>query len=267
MAQRVNPLSLRLGVNQYWSSEWYSNTQYASLLTEDHLIRKYFKNILEMRGFGFKRALIKRTSSGKTLIFIEVYANPYFKYAIPREYRRIGKYQRRISMTSIRKFLSKLVSGPVYLSITNLFIINRVHRNFFQRLRGEFVRYQKFRFTLGILSVFSIVIRLKGASFLCRTIARELEFIERKKKNKAIWKYIGFLSDLVSSVKHHNQAIHGMRIQLKGRFKGISRPKTMIFQEGMVPFNTIRAPIDYAFAPALSVNGAFGIKLWICYKH
>ena len=37
-------------------------------------------------------------------------------------------------------------------------------------------------------------------------------------------------------------------------------------QEGMVPFNTFRALIDYSYATAVTINGSFGIKFWVCYK-
>ena len=69
MAQRVNALSLRLGLNLFWSSQWYSNTNYSALFFEDLLIQKYLKNIFENRGFFFKRALIKRTRKA-TFVFL-----------------------------------------------------------------------------------------------------------------------------------------------------------------------------------------------------
>ena len=53
MAQRVNPISLRLGQNLFWNSDWYSNTKNASLFFEDQLIKQYLKNIFENRGFFF----------------------------------------------------------------------------------------------------------------------------------------------------------------------------------------------------------------------
>ena len=69
MAQRVNSLSLRLGLNLFWSSQWYSKENYAELFFEDHLIKLYLKNVFENRGFFFKRLLIKR-SSKSTFIFL-----------------------------------------------------------------------------------------------------------------------------------------------------------------------------------------------------
>jgi len=183
MAQRVNPISLRLGFNLFWNSHWYSNKNYAALFFEDNLIKHYFKNVFENRGFFFKRAIIKR-SAKRTFIFLEVYGNPYFKYAIPREYRKSKKFQRVLQINKIRAFLEKLsnAKSTIHLSIQNLFIINRIHRTYLRRLRGQFFRYKKYRFTLTILGIFNVILRTKGAVFLTRVLALELEFIEKKKK-------------------------------------------------------------------------------------
>ena len=119
---------------------------------------------------------------------------------------------------------------------------------------------------MTILGIFSIVLRTKGAGFLARIFAFELEQLERKKKNKDVWRLVSFIRKLVQTFRNEKISIHGIRVQLKGRFKGIKRPKKMRFREGMVPFNTFRATIDYAYASAITINGSFGIKIWICYK-
>ena len=262
MAQRVHPISLRLGINHFWNSEWYSESKYAALFFEDNLIRNFLQNLFENRGFFIKRILIKR-SAKLLLIFIEIYANPYFKFMIPKEYRKFKKFHQVLKLKNIKTFLQKFSKNKVYLSIQNLFLINRIHRNYLKRLRGQFFRYRNYRFTMTILGIFNIILRTKGAVFLTKIITSELEFIERR---KIIWRFISFLGKLVNSVKHQNKAIHGLRIQITGRFKGISRPKKVRFREGIVPFNTIRASIDYAYKPAITLNGTFGIKTWICYK-
>ena len=264
MAQRVHPISFRLGFNYFWNSLWYTNKHYSALFFEDQLLKHYLKNLFENRGFFLKRVLIKR-SARRTLIFLEVYGNPYFKYAIPRDFRQFQKFKRVLHLTNIKKLLNRISGGPVFLSVQNLFIMNRIHRNFLRRLRGQFFRYKNYKFTLTILGIFNIVIRTKGAAFLAKAVCRELEFIERRKKNKIVWRFVSFIGKLVSCIQNYNKTVHGLRVQLKGRFRGISRPKTVRFREGCVPFNTIRAFIDFAYAPALTVNGTFGIKVWVCY--
>ena len=62
-------------------------------------------------------------------------------------------------------------------------------------------------------------------------------------------------------------ALHGIRIHLKGRFKGIKRSRSNKYVEGTVPFNTIRANIDYCVEKSITVNGSFGLHLWLTYKN
>lgn len=265
MAQRVNPISLRLGTNLFWNSEWYSSKKQASLFLEDNLIKQYIKNIFENRGFLVKRSIIKRTIQ-KTFLFIEIYANPYFKHAIPKDYRNFTKYHRILKLKQIKKFLQKISAVPVFLSVHNLFLMNRIHRNFMRRLRGQFFKYKNYRFTLTILGIFNIVLRTKSATFLTRILSYELEFLEKKKKNKIVWRFVSFVGKLIEYLKFQNKAIHGARLQITGRFKGSSRPRKVRFKYGQVPYNTIRALIDYAYSPAITRNGTFGIKTWLCYK-
>ena len=46
MGQKVNPIGLRLGINQTWDSRWYaSDENFANLLHEDLKIRGYLKKV------------------------------------------------------------------------------------------------------------------------------------------------------------------------------------------------------------------------------
>jgi hypothetical protein len=265
MAQRVNAISFRLGLNLFWQSQWYSKSNYESLFHEDILIETYLKNIFENRGIFFKRLLIKRTAK-HTFLFLEVYGNPYFKYAIPEDFREFKKFQTIISTQNIKKFLQSLSQNKVHLSIYNLFLMNRIHRKYMTRLRGQFWRYKKYRFTVPVLNIFTLILRTKGAGLLTRVIRFELELIEQTKKNKIVWRFASFLKKLIDMVQNQKKGIHGIRLQIKGRFKGRKRPTKIRYGNGMVPFNTFRAHIDYSYSVALTINGSYGIKVWICYK-
>ena len=41
MGQKVNPISLRLGIIKGWDSNWYGGKSFADNIVEDHKIRKY----------------------------------------------------------------------------------------------------------------------------------------------------------------------------------------------------------------------------------
>jgi small subunit ribosomal protein S3 len=43
MGQKVNPISMRLGINRTWDSRWFASKEYGTLLHEDFKIRKYLE--------------------------------------------------------------------------------------------------------------------------------------------------------------------------------------------------------------------------------
>lgn len=50
MGQKVNPISLRVGVIRTWDSRWYANADYAKNLHEDIKIRSYIQKSLKQAG-------------------------------------------------------------------------------------------------------------------------------------------------------------------------------------------------------------------------
>ncbi len=52
MGQKVNAISLRVGVNKTWDSRWYAGDDYADKLHEDFKIQKYLKKQLDAAGIS-----------------------------------------------------------------------------------------------------------------------------------------------------------------------------------------------------------------------
>lgn len=61
MAQKVNPIAVRLGYNRQCDSNWFSDYYYSTLLSQDYQIRRYLKR--------FPRSIIYH-SINKTSIFL-----------------------------------------------------------------------------------------------------------------------------------------------------------------------------------------------------
>lgn len=266
MAQKIDALKFRLGNNSLWLSQWYSNKKsYGNLFFEDCLIRNYLTNIFDNRGFLSKRCLIIRQFN-KILIFLEFYANTRLSYQIPRFNRNKKKFRRVLKFKKIFEFLKKLTNKKIYLSFKNVFIVNRIHRKYLQRLRGLFSKFKRYKFTLNVLTVFSIAIKSRGIYFLSKILSKELTMVNLKKRDKKIWKFVSFSRKLVEYIKNQNTALYGLRIHIKGRFKGANRSRLNRYVQGSVPFNTIKAKIDYSQSKAITVNGSFGIHVWGNYK-
>jgi small subunit ribosomal protein S3 len=52
VGQKTNPVGFRLGVNRTWDSKWFSKKNYARLLEEDLMIRKYIKSKMSQAGIA-----------------------------------------------------------------------------------------------------------------------------------------------------------------------------------------------------------------------
>jgi len=50
LGQKVNPISLRLGIVKTWESRWFAGKKYADYIYEDHRIRKFIKEKIHHAG-------------------------------------------------------------------------------------------------------------------------------------------------------------------------------------------------------------------------
>ncbi|MDC1476442.1 30S ribosomal protein S3 [Pelagibacteraceae bacterium] len=103
MGQKVNPISLRLGINRGWDSIWFAKKkEYGKFLIEDYKIREYIKkNVVNS---GVAQVIIERTSK-KCIITIHT-SRPGFV---------IGK--KGSDVDKIKKNLSKISSTEISLNI------------------------------------------------------------------------------------------------------------------------------------------------------
>jgi len=103
MGQKVNPISLRLGINRGWDSIWFAKkNEYGKLLIEDYKIREYIKkNIVNS---GVSQVIIERTTK-KCIVSIYT-SRPGFV---------IGK--KGSDVERIKKNLTKISNSEISLNI------------------------------------------------------------------------------------------------------------------------------------------------------
>ena len=105
MGQKVNPISLRLGVNRTWDSRWYADKNYADLLHEDIKIREYLFDNLQQA--GITKVVIERPAK-RARITIQT-ARP--GVVIGRKGADIEK---------LRQYLSGMTGNEVHLNIVEI---------------------------------------------------------------------------------------------------------------------------------------------------
>jgi small subunit ribosomal protein S3 len=102
MGQKVSPNGLRLGINKYWQSRWFSNKEYAKFLFEDIRIREVLED--QLANAGIARIEIERAADE---IKVDVYTS---KPGVV-----IGK--RGTNINDIREMVQKEVSKNIQLNI------------------------------------------------------------------------------------------------------------------------------------------------------
>ncbi|MGM0441106.1 MAG: 30S ribosomal protein S3 [Elusimicrobiota bacterium] len=69
MGQKVNPVSLRLGVNKTWKSQWFDLDNMPKLIEEDYKIRNFIRDRVE-ESAGISRIDIKRAGNENIKIVV-----------------------------------------------------------------------------------------------------------------------------------------------------------------------------------------------------
>lgn len=65
MGQKTNPVGLRLGIIKTWDSRWFAQKDFAELLQEDIMLRRYLKKRLSQAGIS--KIIIQRAAGKVTL--------------------------------------------------------------------------------------------------------------------------------------------------------------------------------------------------------
>ena len=105
MGQKVNPISLRLGINRTWDSRWFADGDYATLLHEDLRIRKFLHKKLVQAGIS--KVIIERPAK-KARVTIHT-ARPGVV---------IGKKGADIEV--LRRAIAKMTGSEVHLNIVEV---------------------------------------------------------------------------------------------------------------------------------------------------
>ena len=105
MGQKINPISLRLGINRTWDSRWFAGKDYAAKLLQDIKIRAHVFATLKQAGVG--RVVIERAAN-KTAVSIHT-ARPGVI---------IGK--KGSDIEKLGKDLSKFTGGEVSVNIVEI---------------------------------------------------------------------------------------------------------------------------------------------------
>ncbi|RAM57780.1 30S ribosomal protein S3 [Candidatus Phytoplasma oryzae] len=102
------------------------------------------------------------------------------------------------------------------------------------------------------INVFEVKICEKNASLAVQNMAMQIE-------NRSFFKMV----QKIAAQKALKKGAKGVKITISGRLGGAEIARRETISLGLVPLNTLRADIDYAFDEAHTIYGVIGIQMWI----
>jgi len=139
-------------------------------------------------------------------------------------------------------------------------------KNIFKQLR-KFVRKSFFKEGINIL--FVSFLKRKSAKLLADFLSSQFRLNQFKTYEMSIARkdnyFLGFLKQsIMLLIKSKTSCLTGLKIVIKGRFNKAPRAKTGNIHFGKFSLQSFNSKIDYHQSTAFTVNGTFGVKVWLC---
>ncbi len=136
----------------------------------------------------------------------------------------------------------------------------------FKQLK-KFVRNSFFKEALNIL--FISISKRKSAKLLTEFISYQFKQNQIRNDRSTISRkdnyFVGFLKQSIQLlINAEVSRISGAKVVIKGRFNRAPRAKKVIMQFGKFSLQSINSKVDYHQSTAYTINGTFGIKIWLC---
>nr|QDA21766.1 ribosomal protein S3 [Proschkinia sp. SZCZR1824] len=166
---------------------------------------------------------------------------------------------------SLSLFTNKKLNLSLTLKQLNDTIKYNITKKSFQILSKSLVKLRKYEsyefFKEGVHVIFLAITNKHSASLLAIFIATCLQKFKRHNL------FIRFLKTILLLFYDKSFSIvKGLKIQISGRLNGRPRAKTKSIEIGSIPILKISSKIDYYETTSFTLNGTFGIKVFIYEK-
>jgi len=141
-------------------------------------------------------------------------------------------------------------------------------KRIFKQLRN-FVKNSFFKEAINIL--FVSLSKRKSAKVLAEFLSNQFRLNQLRTDQMTISRkdnyFLGFLKQTILLLfKSEISCLIGLKIVVKGRFNKAPRARSICMHFGKFSLQSFDSRIDYYQSTAYTVNGTFGIKIWLCEK-
>lgn len=281
MGQKTNSTILNLSLrNAEWKSKYIEkSTEESSVLLYKNIeIRNYLNRIFKIHGLYIHNCKIEYSSTTAHffITFFEIKTETKKLYAKKNTKETIVFNNNK---NLIKYLINHIVAVDLNLFLNNktiIFKIQNLNQKFevlintsktntleYKSVIKQFRRFFKTSNFKELIKVLFITVSEKdSAKLLAETIAH---YFSKQKKQHGFLLFL--LKRVLEKVINSNFSIvNGIKIVISGRFNGAPRANKKIIIVGKVPLQTFDSSISYYEETSYTLNGTFGIKVWISEK-
>lgn len=241
--------------------------------TYSHIL-KNIKNCYEYENLNYKKELkinkqqLLYTKGALQMRRIKL-IRYYKKYLQLKNHNKINNLKVNNFMTKlfegISLFLDKNVKITLFLQPLNKstqITLTKKQHNLLKKKLVSLRKYQRNEFFKeGVNLAFSCVNNNNSAGLISHFISTNFRKLKRHNF------FLKFIKSILTVfiLKTFSSKISGIKIKVKGRFNGAPRAKHKIINIGKnMPVLTLGSNINYSETTAYTLNGTFGVKVWVC---
>lgn len=279
MGQKTNSTILNLSLkNAEWKSKYIEkNLEESSMLLYKNIeIRNYLNRIFKLYGFLIHNCKIEYSLT-TARFFITFYEKKTETKNLSNQINTRDNVSNNKNL--IKNLIQYIVAIDLNLFLNNktvIFKIQNLNQKFgvlintskanlleYKTIIKQFKRFFKTSIFKELIKILFIIVSEKdSAKLLAETIANY--FSKQKKQH-------GFLLFLLKRVLERLiisqfSIVNGVKIVITGRFNGVPRANKKILIIGKVPLQSFNSSISYYEETSYTINGTFGIKVWISEK-
>lgn len=277
MAQKSNPNSFQKKtqlISEFGNTD--NSFEYSTLLKESQSIQTVLRSFFEKKRCLLKNCFVIVNNDKSFLtVFISFFIlKRSLKFKGANVKNKLSKVNdRKTVLPFAQKLLNVLTifgypsSKRLILQNLNKVVLKRQKTLFFSShnlLKKNLDLFKKeVYFDSGLMLFCLLSTSRKTAFLMSKFIAYFFKMLHRTPK---INKFLFFLTKFVENsnqVRFNNFRVKGLKIQIKGRFRGAPRSKIRIFSRGSIPLQTITSNIDYSLTHVQTSYGIFSIKVWL----
>lgn len=277
MGQKINPVSLRVGINQLWDSRWAHSLKYPQYFKQDLLVRGFIEDLCTYQDLIPGKCAVWRISrleglsnafKSKDIIkpYLLIYCQVFVPYKVHSSLNNWA--QKQEWKTNIEKTIHHHIDDSFNYAYNIGLLVDAIYEENTPNIKRGKIKTDN---ELGLNNDVVKWLLNKDCAFIAQWIANSFQ---RRKGMKEICKTIDKCIDYIQEEqKDTKYKLNGIKITCSGRFKltdnekrrnKMARIKT--FKKGQVPLQTLKRHINYHTATAYTPDGTSGIKVWISYE-